>query len=132
MAAFASSAKEADTVTLKTMPTIFQAGNVELKLLGEDPTLARLQDYFYARIKEWPHSYIEDIDNVVHCNSSLQSILAILFRNHLEDGELDCECLRELAVKADFRHIDRLLVEATETQGDNYAKWRDEFPNTCY
>ena len=37
------------------MATVFQAGNDELKLLREEPSLQRLDAYFRARTKEWPH-----------------------------------------------------------------------------
>jgi len=44
------------SVTFENMPTVFEAGNDELKLLREEPTLQRLDAYFRARTREWPHS----------------------------------------------------------------------------
>lgn len=73
---------------------------------------------------------LEKIDDVFAKYSSAQGLLAALFIDLYED-ELSHEEMRSLATLLDFKHIERLLLEAEENNGDSYVSWRKRFPSTC-
>jgi hypothetical protein len=85
--------------------------------------------YFNPATNAFEECSLENIDDVWHRYPSLQAVLAELFLDVYEDDE-PIDSLRELAEKAEFRHIDRMLREIEEV-GDGYTKWREDFPATC-
>jgi hypothetical protein len=85
--------------------------------------------YFNPATNAFEECSLENIDDVWHRYSSLQSVWAELFLDVYGDDE-PIDSLRDLAKKVEFRHIDRMLREI-ETAGDKYNEWREHFPATC-
>ncbi len=85
--------------------------------------------YFNPATNAFEECNLENIDDIWHRYPSLQSVLAELILDVFEDDE-PIDNLRQLAEKAEFRHIDRMLREIEEA-GDAYHEWREQFPATC-
>lgn len=89
----------------------------------------RVTTYYDYKRELFEQCSLEDPGDVWHSYSSLQGVLAVLFIDAYEDG-VEIDELRTCAAAFEFRHIERLLVEAS-CERESYDHWRWAFPGTC-